>query len=347
MTWAGFANYWRRSSSSAQGAEDEIDEELMFHLRSLVDDNLAAGMSSEAAWRDAQDRFGSLRRYSAACREVTLFDRLLSPPVVAAGLLVFGLLVGWLLFEVRTLRHAQLALLDAAADKSSETPVATQSVVPPLEQASLRRDDLAGHILDHDGKPIDDADVLVILKTWPGGRYRQQAFAATSDSEGRFRLPELIPADGQVGLLVAALKDGHALTSSYQLREAGGSIETGDLTLRLDESAQITLVLHDGRGRPVANARVLPSARQSPDGESHLVYFQGSESLQVEADSAGRVRVSCFERGDEAEVYVQIPGQDWQRHVVRIPGDGDVVEVKTGPPVEDVAPPAYGARPQS
>lgn len=61
--------WWCGSLPAGSPAEDqEIDEELMSHLRLLVDDNLARGMPADTAWQEAQRRFGSLRRYADACR---------------------------------------------------------------------------------------------------------------------------------------------------------------------------------------------------------------------------------------------------------------------------------------
>jgi hypothetical protein len=337
---AGLVVAVSRPVSPVASAEREVDEELMLHLRSLGDDNLAAGMPPDEAWRDAQTRFGPLRHYSDACRRVTLADRLPLPAIAFAGLAAIAILVGWMLFEVRSLRQGQLALLEAKSLEAASTahPMSTRAA-PPAEASSHA--DLSGLVLDRRGEPLDGADVFVILKTWPGDRFRQQAFASTSGRDGSFRLPDLVPDEGQVGLLVAAVKDGHALTSTYQLRRKGERLSTDGLTLRLDDASRITLVVQDRGGHPVANARILPSARQSPDGENHFVYFQGSEPLQVASDAEGRVTLGCFERGDEAEIYLQTPGEDWQRHVVEIPVEGDVVTISMEPargPDLDTAP---------
>ena len=48
------ANLFRQSS-----VDREIDAELKAHIEMRIEDNLAAGMSPEAARRDAQLRFGN------------------------------------------------------------------------------------------------------------------------------------------------------------------------------------------------------------------------------------------------------------------------------------------------
>ena len=97
--------------------------------------------------------------------------------------------------------------------------------------------------------------------------------------------------------------------------------------LQCDDASQITFVVEDVRGHPVANARVAPHSRRSSSGASHLIYFQASGPFQISSDAAGRVGMGCFERGDAAEIYVQLPGKDWELHTIAIPHEGDTIVV--------------------
>ena len=182
-------------------------------------------------------------------------------------------------------------------------------------------------MLDLNGRPIDAARLLVILKTWPDGRYRQDDFSTTTDARGRFRLPNLVPSQGQYAILVAAVKTGYALTSNYHLQPSGEPRSVDPVTLRCDRASPITLVVHDAQGRPAAHARVAPSSRQSPDGTTHLVYFQSCEAVQTASDAEGRVDLGLFQRGDMAKIYLQLPGKDWQSCAFAVPKEGDTVEV--------------------
>ena len=108
MSWTSILPGWLRSANEPLTAsgEDEIDEELMFHLRSLVEDNLAKGMSFDDAWRNAQERFGSLRRYARACRRASPARRLIFQVIPALGfLIVVGLFVGSLMVELQRARR--------------------------------------------------------------------------------------------------------------------------------------------------------------------------------------------------------------------------------------------------
>ena len=80
---------------------------------------------------------------------------------------------------------------------------------------------------------------------------------------------------------------------------------------------------------------MLPASRQSPQGGEHLVYFQGSEPIQIAADAEGRVGLGWFEAGDEAEILVQLPGKDWESHAIRIPTDAGSVTVSARAAADD------------
>src|SRR5205085_1735770 len=82
------------------------------------------------------------------------------------------------------------------------------------------------------------ARVVVILKTWPGGGYRQEAFSTTSEADGSFRLSGLVPREGQYAVQTAALTPGYALTSTYQLKEEGSRSSLEPVTLQCDDASR-------------------------------------------------------------------------------------------------------------
>ena len=60
---------WLRSLGQLRAVKQEIDEELRFHIEQRTAENLAAGMSPEAAAREARKRFGNLQSVRQECRE--------------------------------------------------------------------------------------------------------------------------------------------------------------------------------------------------------------------------------------------------------------------------------------
>src|SRR6185295_8964817 len=67
-----FKTVWRKLRSLAQqrAVKQEIDEEMRFHLEQRTAENIAAGMSPEAAAQAARKRFGNVQSHREECREV-------------------------------------------------------------------------------------------------------------------------------------------------------------------------------------------------------------------------------------------------------------------------------------
>jgi RNA polymerase sigma-70 factor (ECF subfamily) len=57
--------------------DDDIREELQFHLEMRTQDNLAAGMTPEGARHDALRRFGDFERVRMACRRIHVGERIM------------------------------------------------------------------------------------------------------------------------------------------------------------------------------------------------------------------------------------------------------------------------------
>lgn len=318
----------RPESDPATG--DEIADELFFHFRSLVEDGLTRGVPFDKAWTEAETRFGSLRRYSAECRRIAWRNPLSTKALVLAGLVGLGLVAGWLHTEVSALRAEQEVFRQLASRAAAVADLRPNSVVLSSEE----RSELVGRLVDRRGQPVAGARVLVIVKTWPDGYYRQEDFSTASDERGGFRLPAIVPSEGRFALQVAAVKDGYALTSSYQFKNGAEGEVVEPLVLTLGEATPLTLTIHDRAGHAIPNARLAPASRKSADGREHLVYLQGSDPIQVSADGAGKAHIGCFARGDQAQLHVQSPGQSWRLCTLTIPDEGEAIVVLAENPIE-------------
>src|SRR5580658_342327 len=67
-----FHTIWRklRSLGPRRAVNQEIDEELRFHIEQLTAENVAAGMSPEEAAREARKRFGNFQNAREECRRL-------------------------------------------------------------------------------------------------------------------------------------------------------------------------------------------------------------------------------------------------------------------------------------
>jgi hypothetical protein len=329
------AEFWnriarRRGWNAPPAAGEEVHDELMFHFRELVNDRLAAGLPFEAAWNEAEQQFGSMRRYDFECRSLDLAQRFKWRAVALLAGLVVAAWAWWSAIEVPGRRvGSELSLLrqEVQSLRDGQAALVARAVAAPQEDPTTRPVDLAGVVLADDGKPLSEATVFAILKTWPQGNYQQEAFTATTQADGRFQLPGLVPADDRYAIQVAALKDGFAFKSTYQLKQRKPIARPDPISLQLERAAHVTLVVRDASGQPVVGAVVIPSSRKPRQGNQHLVYFQGSQAAQRTTDAQGRVSLDCFLAGDRAEVYVQVPGNDWNSRKFEVTGEDSVVEL--------------------
>lgn len=313
------------------GTSADIDEELLFHLRSAVRDRVDEGESFDAAWNDAERQLGSLKRHAAECRSVYRKGEDMWGRIAVVVMVGLAGVVTWSVLRMRAIEEAvsqqqQLVQQHHEAAKAARERASTAAVTPSHDN---QRTDLTGIILDENGAPLGNARALVILKTWPGGRYRQEAFTADTDEQGAFRLPQLVPSNAQYAVQVAATQDGYAFQSVYQLKDVEPIQQPDPIEFRLQKAAAVTLVVRDRNGDPVADADIIPSSRELPGGGNHAIYFQASQPLLRKSDSTGKVSLSCFSEGDTAEIYVKLPGQDWVSRQVRIPSAGSTIEMTT------------------
>ena len=63
-------HWWRYLRFWGPNLAEDVDDELSFHLEMLVEENLARGMSPDAARRQALERFGNLKVVQRDCRRM-------------------------------------------------------------------------------------------------------------------------------------------------------------------------------------------------------------------------------------------------------------------------------------
>jgi len=326
MSWIDVWNrvVHRATPHSTAASGDDVRKELMFHFRELVHEKLAEGLSFDEAWERSEHQFGPLHRYENECHAVRMEQRLTWRMSGVLAVLVILACCGWSLVENREVRLSDdLRLLreDLVAVRSAQTQIVAQT-----NRIAGDRD-LTGVVRDSDRQPLPDVKVLVILKTWPDGEYHQEAFTATTGSDGQFTLPALVPVGRRYAIQVAALKDGFAFRSVYHRKLERPFEMLEPIALRLEPASHVTLVVRDEQGVPVPNAHVIPSARTALDGEEHLIYFQAADPVQYTTDAEGRVRMNCFLAGDQARVCLQLPGDDWNSREFEVSSDNQVVEL--------------------
>lgn len=114
--------------------EQEILDELEFHIEMRTLDNVAAGMPAEDARHDALTRFGDFERIRKACRTALLGERIMLQRVQAVltlALLGAVIFMGVTFYRGQRANEEATALLMQRLDKIAEKPAADPDDAAP------------------------------------------------------------------------------------------------------------------------------------------------------------------------------------------------------------------------
>jgi hypothetical protein len=127
--------------------EQEIVDELAFHLEMRTLDNVRSGMQPEEAREAAAARFGDFERIHRACRRTLLGERLMLQKLQTMLSVVLLLAVAWLAYRVHAGQRAtESAISDfaAAVKQLAEKPALVQPqsepAIPPTPPHDWRKD---------------------------------------------------------------------------------------------------------------------------------------------------------------------------------------------------------------
>ena len=285
--------------------DEEIDDEFEFHIDSRIQELMAAGWEPDAARAEAERQFGERSRWRTACRREQLGAGRWLLPAGAMALLLVSLTTGWFVWRLQLanamlVEQRELALRMLAAAQLPDEGAAGDDL---LLAAAADKQDLTGEVRDAAGKPIRNARIVVIHKSWPNNRYRQDSFHTQTGDDGAFRLPKLFVPGTQVAFLVTVLAEGHAMQSEYVLKKKGEEVQP--FQFKLKPAVAKTLIVKDSAGAPVANTTVFPTTRRTGNpAVEYLIYYQSADDTGFKTDGDGKVRMSIFEAGDDVDLGV-------------------------------------------
>lgn len=280
----------RWTNRSAATIDREIDEEFDFHVECRTQELIQSGMSPEQAAVEATAQFGARGRIRQECQVIGYGHNVWLMLTLVSGILLCLGAIGWMAW-----------LLKTANQKNQHM----QALVASLQPVPDEKSDLTGEIKDAAGKPVVGARVLLVFKSWPGGRYQQEGLVQTTDDSGKFRFPELYSVAMQNAFLITVLAEGHAMQSDYVLYKPKEKVKP--FRFKLQPALEKTLVVHNKDGAPIGNAVVFPSTRtpakvKADDG--FLMYDQSAEAAGYKTDADGKVRMNIFSAGDSVQLGV-------------------------------------------
>ncbi|MDA8743915.1 carboxypeptidase-like regulatory domain-containing protein [Rubripirellula amarantea] len=163
-----------------------------------------------------------------------------------------------------------------------------------------------GRVVSSSGQPIAGANVLLVLKTWPDGRFRQQVLHTESGRDGNFALSKMPGRADKKALLVTILKQGYEMTSEYRTFGKGEAIDSFEFTLENALPAKFRFV--DKHGESLGKTRVFIARRKTPDKE-HMIYAQSGADATFTTDDLGNIDLAFFQVGDVVRFIVQVDGK--------------------------------------
>jgi hypothetical protein len=178
--------------------------------------------------------------------------------------------------------------------------------LPPRDAGSL---EVAGRVVDDDGRPVPGAEV------WCGGTHDLSRDART-DARGEFRLRRIPASFSGKTLFVSVLSDDDA-AGFLSTTVEGVPVPAPGLVIEVERTTMLHLVVRDGPdGPPLPLFNVEMSRERTVDGETTLVPFR-SATLHEE-DGTWRVpvprgRIVLFvEAPDRVPIHaaIEVPSLD-------------------------------------
>lgn len=278
--------FGRVSNRSIEVIDREIDEELDFHIECRTRDLIESGLSPEMAAAEASRQFGAREKIRRECQSISHGRQ-------------FWLLIGLsITIVISTAAIVWMASLLKAAQQRNQQMLA---LISSLQPAQIDELDLVGEVKDDKGKPVADAKVLLIFKSWPGGTYQQADHQTTTDDQGKFKFEKLYSSDMQNAFLVTVLADGLTMQSEYVVYKPRAKVKS--FRFKLKPAIEKTLIVYSDEGQPLGDAVIYPGLRKPKQGSGeYLLYAQNAEAAGFQTDSEGKVKMSLFAVGDKVQL---------------------------------------------
>lgn len=306
---ATLLQYLRTPWTAAAGrCDNELKQELEFHLMSSASDLHESGMSIEESQSEAIEKFGDLKKVLRDCGDVTSSGQLVwqrAHLVITTGLVIC--VAALFAKQLQPIPRPDVGRLSMATGFS-------------LEET---HGDVLGEVSSSVGEAISNANVIVVVKTWPEGGYRQQSYMTTTDSDGSFCIEDVYPPDHNYEVQVSVVAEGRLLNSRYADMRSG-ILEPFDFKLETTNPFEIRF--QSETGEPLEHVAVFPSSRTDQDGNRHQVYLMGAAPIARRSNKLGTIPITEFSRGEQVAIAIQFPGEDeWQIREFTVPEDNQVV----------------------
>jgi hypothetical protein len=306
-------DYGRSKFRAIESINTEIDDELDFHIACRVDELVDSGMSKEEAQSKADSEFGARDAIAQQCRKINYGNRITVGRFAIFGFLAALLAIGWLGWELVAQKNAN-SLLN---QKLAEMNLASVSPWLGAGMAAAKQEgptDVHGAVTDAEGTPIAGAKVLLIVKSWPGGRFAMQPLQTHTEDDGSFSFASAFAKGARSEFLVTVLADGWLMTSDYVAGHDGSKLDA--FSFKLEPATEVSIYV----GERYAGWSVFPNTRAAnSDGKEHYVYPVSGSAFDDKVEDDGSVAMNHFAPGDELR-FIVTDGEEFEEVDVELPG---------------------------
>jgi len=274
---------------STASINEDIDQELLFHLDCRTDELCETGMPYDQAKAQAMSEFGDMNHVRKQCRTINYGWRWILNLGFAAIVLGSLAAIVWLSMQLATVRSQNLALGEKLSGVKAMLAMASPVVAP------AKKGDLKGTVVDGEGNPIKGARILVARKRWPNGRFSMDKARAVTDEKGKFKIKKFHRGEQQFEFNLTVLAKGHGMYSMYV--DDFDSVEKGLKISLVPAIKKKFRVYRDGK--PVAGAKLSANNRKTKNGDEYLLYGINLDAGAVKTDKQGYAELPFFAAGDK------------------------------------------------
>lgn len=291
----------------------DINDEIEFHIHCRADELVADGLTKQTALSTAAAEFGSVGRIKRQCQQINYGSRVwLSRGAICTLILAVATIV-WLAGQLNSLRQENLVL--------NKKYGATQ-------RTHADWSNLNGNVIDQQGEPLPNTNILVVIKTWPtGGGYSQIPYTTETDRDGNYVIEKIVPRRGGFAVQIAAVRRGYSFEANYEERQQTSDSDYSPVNFRLQKAQSVIGVVLDSDRNPIPGATVYPSGRLTHN-KQRFVYGDSAGPIHLTTDENGKVQLDYFAVGDNAMVSMKHPdGASWQTLDFKIETTSETVEL--------------------
>ena len=166
---------------------------------------------------------------------------------------------------------------------------------------------IQGKVMDTSGKAVPDAKVIVVRKSWPGGRFRMDSLQGKTDTKGEFRFEKFVSGNIKYEFMLTVIEGGFAMTSEYRGMDNKGQADP--VMLKLEPADPVTFNVTDASGNPVAGAVLSPKQRQTGRKVPHMNYPINRKAVSYKTDSSGKATLTAWKPGESGELFYEWKGK--------------------------------------